>query len=180
MRAYAPPRAKSAVPHFSREKREWGARSNPTTSGFVLEILGSGKISLARWRSSLCRRLLEAHHNFVGGHGCFPERFLYLDHPYCVTQSTNDTLFKIEHAAIFWRGALTEPGWQQWPAVPQRTRAGHPRSSLGLQLKLRHDHTLHEYSQKQRARVPAPRRQGQRRLVIVFSHHRDLWADSCR
>jgi hypothetical protein len=61
---------------------------------------------------------LEAHHDFVGGHGSFPERFLYLDHPTTLIQGTNDTLFKIEHGVIFWSGALTEAGGQEWPAVP--------------------------------------------------------------
>jgi hypothetical protein len=93
--------------------------------------------------------------------------------PTALTQNTSDTLFKIEHGAIFWRPAAV-------PTTRKGRERGHPRSSLGLRLKLRHDHTLHEHSQKQRARVPAPRRQGQRRLVIVFSHHRDLWADFCR
>jgi hypothetical protein len=82
------------------------------------------------------KEFLEAHHNFVGGHGSFPERFLCLDHATTVIQSTNDTLVKIEHGEIFWRSALTEAGRQEGPAVPQRMREGHPRSSQGLQLKL--------------------------------------------
>jgi hypothetical protein len=44
---------------------------------------------------------LEAHHNFLGGHGSFPQRFLYLDHATTVIQSTNDTLVKIEHGEFF-------------------------------------------------------------------------------
>jgi hypothetical protein len=51
--------------------------------------------------------------------------------PTAVTHSTNDTLFKIEHGGNFWRGALTEAGWQQWPAVPQRTREGAPKIKPG-------------------------------------------------
>jgi hypothetical protein len=70
---------------------------------------------------------LEAQHNFVGGHGSFPQRFLYPDHATTVIQTTNDTLVKIEHGGIFWRNALTAAGWQAGPAVTQRTRKGHQR-----------------------------------------------------
>jgi hypothetical protein len=47
------------------------------------------------------KEFLEAHHNFVGGHGCFLERFLYLDHPTTLIHGKNEALFKIEHGAIF-------------------------------------------------------------------------------
>ena len=44
---------------------------------------------------------LEAQHNFVGGHGSFPQRFLYPDHATTVIQTTNDTLVKIEQGGEF-------------------------------------------------------------------------------
>ena len=44
---------------------------------------------------------LEAQHNFVGGHGSFPQRFLYPDHATTVIQTTNDTLVKIEQGGNF-------------------------------------------------------------------------------
>src|ERR1700679_1150265 len=126
------------------------------------------------------KEFLEAHHNFVGGHGCFPERFLYLDHATRVIQSTNDTLVKFEHGGNFLERCTDRSRLARRAGRPAKDARGAPKIKPGSPVETEARPHATRTKSKAAAKSVRSARAGSKAARHLFSHHRDLWADFCR